>query len=320
MPDDNTQKSGKGVKSVQTLLAAKKTGSNETTKEKPSKQNKRSHSDVAEESLEGMDSMAIQGDLKDIKKSLQGTVTKSDLNTAMDQLVKEKDLKVLVNQIVNGILDKFKDSITKEISEKFDQKLREKTGKLDDKIDSLCIENELLKERLRSKEKSIQVLEEKLVDCNRRSTDALKLGNFNEQYSRKHNIRMLNFEEKREENLRNDFINLVKSDLKVEIKPDDVLAIHRIPGKSGIRPVIVKVRNTETKVKIMREKKKLGKNIKFHDDITQKNLGLMTRLKESKLFENVWFYNSSVYAKQTEGNRMKFDIFDNIEERLRKGK
>jgi hypothetical protein len=36
-------------------------------------------------------------------------------------------------------------------------------------------------------------LEEKLNDADRRSVDALKLGNHNEQYSRKHNIRMLNF-------------------------------------------------------------------------------------------------------------------------------
>lgn len=41
--------------------------------------------------------------------------------------------------------------------------------------------------------------------------------------------------------------------LNVDIKPDDVVAIHRIPGKEGKnRPVIVKMRNTETKVKVMR--------------------------------------------------------------------
>jgi hypothetical protein len=32
----------------------------------------------------------------------------------------------------------------------------------------------------------------------------------------------------------------------------------------------------------------------------------------------VWFYNCNVYAKLAEGSRIKFDIFDNIEEKLRK--
>ena len=39
----------------------------------------------------------------------------------------------------------------------------------------------------------------------------------------------------------------------------------------------------------------------------------MARLKRSERFENVWFYNCNV-----EGSRIKFDIFDNIEEKLRK--
>ena len=312
MPGDNSQK---GVKTVQTMLAAKKSGGNESTKEKPSKQNKRSHSDVAEESLEGVDVMSIHSDLSEIKKSLQGTVKKSDLDSAIDSLVKQSDLKELVTSIVSQLLITFKETVIKE----FEEKLRDRTGKLDDKIDSLSMENHLLKERLREKEKAIQDLEEKVADCNKRSIDALKQGNFNEQYSRKHNIRMINFEEKKEENLRSDFVKLVKKDLKVEITEDDVLAIHRIPGKdNGVRPVIVKVKNTEVKIKIMREKKNLTKDVKFHDDITQRNLGLMTRLKETKNFENVWFYNCSVYGKVSDGKRIKFDLFDNIEEKLRK--
>jgi hypothetical protein len=47
-----------------------------------------------------------------------------------------------------------------------------------------------------------------------------------------------------------------------------VQAIHRIPGKDGFqKPVIVKVRNTDVKIQIMRQKKNLSKDVKFHDDI-----------------------------------------------------
>ena len=116
-----------------------------------------------------------------------------------------------------------------------------------------------------------------------------------------------------------DFVKLDNTELKVHISPTDVQAIHRIPGKDiGIRPVIVKVKNTEVKINIMRKKRNLKKDFRFHDDITQSNLGLMARLKRSERFENVWFYNCNVYAKLAEGSRIKFDIFDNIEEKLRK--
>jgi hypothetical protein len=44
-------------------------------------------------------------------------------------------------------------------------------------------------------------------------------------------------------------VKLVNTEPKVHISPSDVQAIHRIPGKDrGIRPVIVKVKNTELKL------------------------------------------------------------------------
>ncbi|CAG2206174.1 unnamed protein product [Mytilus edulis] len=280
------------------MLAAKKPGSNDSSKdsvkEKPSKQNKRSHSDVANDSVEGIDLTGIQNDLSEIKQSLQGTVTKTDLTNAMVNLVQQKDLKTLVSNIVQKLLDHFEEKITS----KFECKIREATGKLDDKLDTLMIENEDLRERIRAKDRVIENLVEKVGDNNNRSIDALKLANYNEQYSRKHNIRMLNFPEKRGENLRKAFIETLKSDCKVDIEPSDVLAIHRIPGKDGYqKPVIVKVKNTETKIRIMRQKRSLKNEVKLHDDISQRNLGLMARLKNTEKFENVWFYNCNVYAK-----------------------
>jgi hypothetical protein len=71
---DNSQKD---VKTVQTMLAAKKTGN--TSKQNPPKRDKRTHSDVAEDSVEGIDIMSIHSDLGEIKKSLQATCKCSKL-------------------------------------------------------------------------------------------------------------------------------------------------------------------------------------------------------------------------------------------------
>ncbi|VDI30889.1 Hypothetical predicted protein [Mytilus galloprovincialis] len=294
-------KNKEGNKTVHALLAPKKDQQIANQGNPPPKRDKRTFSDVSEESLEGIDLMSMYSDLKDIKKSLQNTVKKSDL----DNLVKQKDLKDLVTTIVSKLLSTLKESIT----EKFNTKLRERTGKLKDEIDALNIDNENFKERLRTKDRQIEELQEKVADCNHRSIDALKSANYNEQYSRKHNIRMVNFPEKRNENLRDVFVKMVKKDLNVEIEPSDVIAIHRIPGKEGnIKPVIAKVRNTEIKIKIMRNKKGLKNDIKFHDDITQRNLGLLARLNTNVMLNNAWFYNCSVYGKLKDKTHSNEDI------------
>ena len=127
--------------------------------------------------------------------------------------------------------------------------------------------------------------------------DALKLANYIEQHSEKHNIRMVNYPEKKGENLRTEFVNIAKKHLKVEIESSDAVVIHRIPGKDWeIKPVIVKVRNIEVKIDIMRNKKGLKKDIKFHDDITQK-MGFLTWISQRGSIDNAWFYNYSVYGK-----------------------
>lgn len=308
---DNKNKDKVGSKTVQSLLAPKKDQQKADQVIPPAKRDKRNFSDVSEESLEGIDIMSIHSDLKDIKKSLQATVIKSDL----DNLVKQNDLKDLVTTIVSNLLSTMKESITEE----FNVKLRERTGRMKDEIDALHIDNTNLKERLLTKDRQVEELREMVKDCNNRSIDALKSANYNEQYSRKHNIRMVNFPEKKGENLRDDFVKMVKKDLNVEIEPSDVIAIHRIPGKDNIKPVIAKVRNTELKIQIMRNKKGLKNDIKFHDDITQRNLGLLARLSNNEMLNNAWFYNCSVYGKLTDsGQRIKFDLFDNIDHKIKK--
>lgn len=216
------------AKTVQTLLAPIK-GDNNESSEKPSKVNKRSHSEVSEESVEGIDLMNIHQDLKEIKECLKGTLSKSDLENAVSSLVKQSDLTSIVSNIVKQLLIDFEEKMVKN----FQIKLIERTGKLQDQIDSLSMANEDLKESVRAKEKAISILEEQIKDSKIKSSEALQLANYNEQYSRKHNIRIINFPEKPGENLRKDFIKIVNHDLKVNLEENDIVAIHRIPGKQG---------------------------------------------------------------------------------------
>jgi hypothetical protein len=67
------------------------------------------------------------------------------------------------------------------------------------------------------------------------------MANYNQQYSMKFNIKIMNYPEKKDEKIRDIF---VKDKLNVKVDPSEIQAIHRIPGKIGeTRPVIVKLVN-----------------------------------------------------------------------------
>ena len=178
MPLDNGQKSGK---TVQTLITSKKSVQKDTNEEKPSKRDcKRTHSDVSEESMT-VDMASLQADLHDIKNTLESSVKK----TGMQEMVTTINGKLLKDQ---------REQIISEISEK----LRENTGKLQYQIDTLFIENNNLKENLREKDRVIKQLQDSASESQYKASEAVRLCNFNEQYSRKHNIRILNLPEKKE--------------------------------------------------------------------------------------------------------------------------
>ena len=68
----------------------------------------------------------------------------------------------------------------------------------------------------------------------------------------------------------------------------------------------------------MKHKKNLKNNVHFTEDVTKRNLELMRRIRESEGMESAWYFNTSVYGKTKSGLQMKFDLFDNVEQRIQK--
>ena len=101
----------------------------------------------------------------------------------------------------------------------------------------------------------------------------------------------------------------------ITISPEEVIAIHRIPGKRGtIKPVLIKFRNNSDKTRIMRSRagmKALGHRLV--DDVTRQNTILISKLYDNPQIESAWYFNGSVYGKTTAGKRLKFDIQDDID-------
>ncbi|KAK3100577.1 hypothetical protein FSP39_022045 [Pinctada imbricata] len=255
----------------------------------------------------------LVNDIKSIKENLKGVIKKEDLESALNQMVQKSDMKDMVTVIVKSVVSEIKESISKEVREhlekEFDEKLREKTGVLNDKIDGLEMEAEGFREKIEEQRKEIKSLKEELGDVSHRSKEAMCLANFNEQYSRKNNVKILNWKEEKGEDLRKELIEKVK-EVGVEILPWQVNAIHRIPGKKGgHRPVIVKLHNSEIKRKVMVKRKELrNKNVKVVDDVTSNNMALLTRLSNHRDIVQSYYFNGHIYGKTEDDRKIRFDL------------
>ncbi|KAH3888411.1 hypothetical protein DPMN_012445 [Dreissena polymorpha] len=145
----------------------------------------------------------------------------------------------------------------------------------------------------------------------------IKKANYNEQYSRKNNIKILNIPENKEENetsLANTVSEILKINTEVDLQPIDVVAMYRIPTKKGkFRPVIIKLRNNSVKSAIMRKRAPMKSNgYRLVDDVTKPNQGLINRLLPHPNIDSAWYFNGAVYGKTVAEERIKFDINDNV--------
>ena len=101
----------------------------------------------------------------------------------------------------------------------------------------------------------------------------------------------------------------------ITVDPSKIVAIHRIPGKTGhAKPILIKLMNNNEKSKVMTHRtafKTMGRRLV--DDVTKLNAQLITRLSEHKKIQQAWYFNGSVFGKTTDDVRHKFDLHDNID-------
>lgn len=83
--------------------------------------------------------------------------------------------------------------------------------------------------------------------------------------------------------------------------------------------MIAKFRDTETKVKVIknRSQDKLKKHFIMFDHLTPMNAKLMRDLKDDPRIHSAWHFNGKVFALDNDGKRHKFDILDNVSEKLK---
>ena len=99
----------------------------------------------------------------------------------------------------------------------------------------------------------------------------------------------------------------MKTTADVDLKLEDIIAIHRIPFKKGTtRPILIKLKNNNAKSAIMNKRTPMKtKGYKLVDDVL-----LHPDIK------NAWFCNGAVFEQTTAEERIKFDILDNINDTI----
>lgn len=278
--------------------------------EPPPPKTKRTISEVSEASAEELTIINQQlehltSDLKDTKEKVMSLMTKDDVQDLIEKTV-EKAVEKAVKKTIAGL------------HTLLDSKIKEKTNELTERVESLKYENGELKDRLKEAEKDLKSYKARLTNCEKLALSSAQKSNFNEQYSRKNNVKLLNIPEESDETEQT-LTHMVTSELlskaNVDVDPDDIVAIHRIPGKPGSpKPILLKLKNNSVKTKIMKQRRAM-KNAghRLVDDVTKLNTGLIGRLLKHSRIESAWYFNGAVYGKTIEGRRHKFEVYCSID-------
>ena len=201
-----------------------------------------------------MDNSSFGDEITMINKQLEqlSDDTKRTADKVKDMLTKD-EMKDFITTTINALVKELGVRLEKEIDSKIERKVKDKITEINDRLDSLTFENVQLREQL-------EKVEEKLKSNEAHTQTVMSKSNYNEQYSRKNNIKIMGVKEETNETvemLEDKICEILNTKAGLTINPRKIHAIHRIPGKAGMhKPVLLKMRNNHEKTKIMRERKK----------------------------------------------------------------
>ena len=242
-------------------------------------------------------------DLQETRNSVKELISRDEMQTFIVTTV-ETLMKQMETRIERNLETK--------LEQKFEEKLKEKTNELTDRLDSLVFENVQLREE-------VDKLNNSFSECEKCTKEAVERSDRNEQFSRKNNVKIMGIEEQEgetEESLKEQVTSIFAAVAKVKVEDSMIMALHRIPGKSGMpKPVLIKLMNNSQKTKIMKKRQEMKRaGYWLVDDVTKHNTALISRLSLHKNIDSAWYFNGSVFGKTKEGKRHKFDIFSDISE------
>ena len=276
-----------------------------------------------DQNVSDLDSSQIEPDLS-MKKIDDVSADIKEVKTELKRMLKKEDVEDLIKKSISDSIRSLEDRMKEEIK----RQIQEKCEKLETIIESLQFENDKLKDKLESNLKQmterINETEAKVENQEQQTREAIKLGNHNEQFSRKNNIKIMNVEEEPSENEEKltEKVCSVLSKQGVDLQKEEIIAIHRLPRRNQSRkPVIIKTINNNVKTRVMRKRREMRTaGYRIADDVTKLNTGLISRLSDNENIDSAWYFNGSVFGRTKGGKRLKFELFDDINQVITKHK
>lgn len=273
---------------------------------------KRTHSDVSPN--------VSAGEITVISQQLDGL--SDDVKNMRDDfksVMRKNEMETFIKDTVTKIMTEINENMEVTIS----MKVEEKTKEINNKMKNVQSENENLKKELVGLKSELTKIKDSCSTAETQSRQALKIGNHNEQYSRKNNIKIMDVKLSDHESIEDLTIKVcdLVSTKGLTLDPANIVAIHRIPGKENCtKPVLIKLINNHEKTKIMRKRSDFKKDgNRLVDDVTMHNAILIQKLMERDDIEQAWFFNGSVFAKaKGSDKRYKVDLFDDVDKLLKK--
>jgi hypothetical protein len=270
--------------------------------------------------VEEIDMNSIHESLMEIKQNM---VSKSDISEVVKTVLLEHKSEI-VKELKTAIKDEIKKEIVNELkselensTEGFEEQVKRMNTVNSEKFDALNMDLTDVREKFAKERRQLEKLTEELHAVARNARQAISMANFNQQYSQKCNIKIHGWKEQTKENLREKFCSVLKQKVNIEVNPADILAIHRIPGNGGIRPVIVRMISADAKTNIMKHRKAMKEEFTMMDHITHQNAQLIQKLKDHPSVHSAWYYNSKVFAIDKNNRRRTFDVLDDLNKKLR---
>ena len=237
----------------------------------------------------------------------------------------------MINRAVQAAVGTLAASLTDDLHVYFDNKFQEYSESQDNLKAEICE----LKNRVSTLENKVDSLtnqlrqQSNLIDCQeKRTNEVMRWAYNNEQYSRRENIKIHGLQVKDDEDCRLKVINLLKKDLGIKIKNEDISVAHPVPrkiqknnvdGEPLPNPIIVKFsplareRRDET---IKKRRQLKGSGVVIFEDLTDLNAKLINWLTKNDDLKNVWSVNGKVFGLAKTGKKIRFEPFDNVEEKL----
>ena len=158
--------------------------------------------------------------------------------------------------------------------------------------------------------KMIIDLQEKVSSLDSQLSSVSNMAKDNEQYSRRHNVRILGFDEEQAEICAEKIATFCKEKLKVDISDKNIDRANRVgkPREDRPRAIIVRFNSHKDKIAVMRQRQELySSHYYINEDLTSRNQHLLYKAK--KKCRNV---GSARLKRTSDSNIFRFISMDDL--------